>query len=153
MLAGAPKTVPEAISAGWEGTAISNGRTRTAGYHHNGSRAAVATAEVTEQQHLLRQLQHGLHDLQTRQLQDQQHLGSATSALQVSDLSEAAAWSLTSPMCSAVHEMHYYNGRKQQSHVVTGACVILHGATSMLNPHDTCKNTASLLIALFSPPS
>ena len=86
MLAG----TPEATLVGWDATAISNGHsnghTRTAGHHQNGSRAAMATAEVTEQQQLLRQLQHGLHELQTRLLQDQQHLGSATSALQVSDL-------------------------------------------------------------------
>ena len=47
----------------------------------------MATAEVTEQQQLLRQLQHGLHELQTRLLQNQQHLGSATSVLKVSDIS------------------------------------------------------------------
>ena len=46
----------------------------------------MATAEITEQQQLLRQLQHGLHELQTRLLQDQQHLGSATAALQVSQI-------------------------------------------------------------------
>ena len=83
MLAGSPG----AASAEWDTAVISNrhgnGHTRTAEYHQNGSRAAVATAEVTEQQQLLRQLQHGLHELQTRLLQDQQHLGSATSALQV----------------------------------------------------------------------
>ena len=47
----------------------------------------MATAEVTQQQKLLRPLQHGLQELQTRLLQHQQHLGSATSALQVSPLS------------------------------------------------------------------
>ena len=83
--------VPEDTLVGWDTSVISNGHsnghTRRAGYHQNGSTAAVATAEVTEQQQLLRQLQHGLHELQTRLLQDQQHLGSATSALQVSHLS------------------------------------------------------------------
>lgn len=87
MLAGASKIVPEARSAGWDGTAVSNGHTGTAKYCQNGTRAAVATAEVIQQQQLLRQLQHGLHELQMRLLQDQQHLGSATSALQVSPLS------------------------------------------------------------------
>ena len=87
MLAGARETFPEATSAGWDGTAVFNGHIRTVGYHQNGARPAVATAEIGEQQELLRQLQHGLHELQTRLLQDQQHLGSATSALQVTCIS------------------------------------------------------------------
>ena len=50
---------------------------------HNGLSTAVATAEVTEQQQVLRQLQTSMQELQTRFVSDQRHLGSAGSALQV----------------------------------------------------------------------
>ncbi len=49
----------------------------------NGSSTAVATAEVTEQQQVLRQLQSSMQELQTHFVSDQRHLGSAGSALQV----------------------------------------------------------------------
>ena len=57
--------------------------TSRAGVAQNGTSAAVATAEVAEQQQVLRQLQNSMHELQTQFLSDQKHLGSASYALQV----------------------------------------------------------------------
>ena len=49
----------------------------------DGASTAVATAEVTEQQQVLRQLQNSMQELQTSFQSDQRHLGSASSVLQV----------------------------------------------------------------------
>ncbi len=65
------------------GTSLS-GRVEANGVaSHNGTSTTVATAEVTEQQQVLRQLQQSMQELQTRFVSDQRHLGSASSGLQV----------------------------------------------------------------------